>query len=60
MVAYAGTLGVGSNAFTGDASPGVLTTSGLAILAPNITKLELIPDPLDYVAYENFSFKYIP
>lgn len=38
--------------FIGDSMPGVFTTDVRQVSAPHITRLELVPDPLDYVAYD--------
>jgi hypothetical protein len=32
--------------------PGFLTTDLQRLSAPGMTRLELVPDPIDYVAYE--------
>ena len=52
MIAYVGGIEVGRAVFIGDGSPGVLTRDTQAIAWPGITRVELVPDPIDYVAYD--------
>jgi hypothetical protein len=38
--------------FVGDGIPQVFTTDRQVVYGPGITRIELVPDPLDYVAYD--------
>ncbi len=54
LIGYAGGVEVGRRTFVGDGmpGPGFLTTDLQRLSAPGMTRLELVPDPIDYVAYE--------
>lgn len=51
IVAYHLGLEVARVAFVGDGAPGVYTTDLQAVDADAIDTVELVPDPIDYVAY---------
>jgi hypothetical protein len=52
LIAYDGAVEVDRARFIGDGMPGVYTTDVRQVSAPRITRLELVPDPIDYVAYD--------
>lgn len=58
MVAYNGTTQVGTVYFDGDGTPGQthFTTSTKTVTANTITRVQLIPDPSDYVAWDAAGF----
>jgi hypothetical protein len=57
MIAYdAAGVEIRRVSFVGDGAPGVFTTDTRTVAGPGIRRVDLVPDPLDYVAYRNVVF----
>ena len=56
MVAFDDTTEVGRVPFFGDNLPGALTTDTETVASSRITRIQLVPDPSDYVAYGELAY----